>query len=468
MRDDPEHALLESLETEYDKGLSPESAKRQGRTARRASAKKAAIFYRRVLVPAQAVSRAESAKDALIISLRESGKVDFGRMAELQQRPGEDIQRELEQGGLIFLNPIGKVWEIRDKYLTGNVKEKLRAAQSAAGSDARYAVNVEALRKAAPPDIEAVDIGIQFGSTWVPGEVFETFINEVICERNYIRISYIPVLGRWNADINIYDLSANNDVWGIRECTAAEILENLLRGRPVRVERETGETDEKGRPIKVVDQELTAAATAKADQIRQAFLDWVWTNDERRGMLTRLYNERFNTHVPPRYDGSHIELVNASSEVTLRPHQKDVVWRGIQEGTGLYDHVVGAGKTLACIATIMESKRMGLLQKPMVVVPNHLLYQWKDEFYRLYPDANILVADKTDFVKQNREKFFARIATGDWDAVIVAHSSFKKIDMPHDTQEQILQEQIDAVIAAIAASKANGGDRRTIKLKFRA
>ncbi|MDR2572932.1 MAG: SLOG family protein [Desulfovibrio sp.] len=240
-------------------------------------------------------------------------------------------------------------------------------------------------------------------------------------------------------------------------------LESLLTNRPIKVEKDSGQNDERGNPIKVVDQELTAAAMAKADEIRQAFLDWVWTDDERRERLAKLYNERFNTHVPPRYDGSHVVLVNASSEVALRPHQKDAVWRSIQEGTALFDHVVGAGKTMACVATIMESKRMGFLRKPMVVVPNHLLYQWKDEFFRLYPDANILVAGKEDFTKQNRERFFSRVATDDWDAVIVAHSSFRKIDMPHEAQQEILQEQIDLVVNAIAESKENQGSRATIK-----
>ena len=233
--------------------------------------------------------------------------------------------------------------------------------------------------------------------------------------------------------------------------------------KPIKVEKDTGQRDEQGRPIMELDQELTAAAMQKADEIRQAFVDWIWTDDDRRASLSRLYNDRFNTNVPPRYDGSHLELVGASSEVKLRPHQKDAVWRAIQEGTALFDHVVGAGKTMACIATIMESKRMGFVSKPMVVVPNHLLHQWRDEFYKLYPDAHILVADKTDFTKQNRERLFSRIATGDWDAVIVAHSSFRKIDMPHDIQQEILKEQIDAVLEAIEAVKEAEGGRATVK-----
>lgn len=464
MRDDPEHSLLESLELEYDKGLSKELAKRQGREFRPASARKAAIFRQRVLKPAQAVENAETSKDALVISLRESGKVNFARMTDLLHRPAEAIQRELQDEGLIFRNPTSAEWEISDKYLTGNVREKYRAALTAAAEDPQYSANVEALAAAIPPDIEAVDIGVKFGSTWVPGNVFSDFIEERIHGgHGYQTINYVPILGRWEAKVSVYDHAANTEVWGIPEYPASKILESLLTNRPIKVEKESGQYDDNDRPIMVVDQELTAAAMQKADEVKQAFLDWVWTDDERRTMLTTLYNERFNTHVPPRYDGSHIQLVGASSDVALRPHQKDAVWRSIQEGTALFDHVVGAGKTMACIATIMESKRMGFLNKPMVVVPNHLLYQWRDEFYKLYPGANILVADKNDFTKQNRERLFSRVATGDWDAVVVAHSSFKKIDMPRDMQQEILQEQIDAVITAIEESKQNDGGRATIK-----
>lgn len=463
MREDPEHSLLESLEMEYDKGISKEMARKQGRTPRPASARKAAIFRQRVLKPAQIVEQAESAKDALVISLRESGKVDFARMDRLLRRPADAIQKELQEQGLIFLNPATEEWEIRDKYLTGNVRAKLYRAREAAQNDGRYAVNVEALTVAMPPDIEAVDIGIKFGSTWVPGEVFSDFIEHLHGGKGLQSVTYFPTLGRWDASVRIWDFALSTNVWGVPEYPAGKIIESLLTNRPIKVEKESGQHDENGKPIMVVDQELTAAAMQKADEIRQAFLDWVWTDDARRDRLTTLYNERFNTHVPPRYDGSHIELAGASSDVTLRPHQRDVVWRGIQEGTCLFDHVVGAGKTMACIATIMESKRMGFVSKPMVVVPNHLLHQWRDEFYRLYPGANILVADKTDFTKQNRERLFSRIATGEWDAVVVAHSSFRKIDMPRDVQEEILQEQIDAVIDAIQAAKENDGGRATVK-----
>ena len=463
MRSDPEHSLLESLELDYDKGLSPDTARKHGGTARPASAKKAAIFRQRVLKPAQAVERAETIKDALLIALRENGRVDFSRMAQLLRRPAEDIQTELREQGQIFLNPANEEWEIRDKYLTGNVRAKLHQAREAAQTDVRFAPNVEALSAAMPPDIEAVDIGIKFGSSWVPAQVFSDFVEHLHGGKGRQTINYLPTLGRWEASVSIWDASLATGVWGIPEYPAGKIVEALLTNKSIKVQKPSGQKDERGDDIMVIDQELTAAAMQKAHEIRLAFLDWVWTDDERRDMLTKLYNERFNTHVPPTYDGSHLELVGASEAVKLRPHQKNVVWRAIQEGTALFDHVVGAGKTLACVATVMESKRMGFLSKPMIVVPNHLLYQWKDEFYKLYPDANILVADKTDFTKQNRERLFGRIATGDWDAVIVAHSSFKKIDMPRDVQEEILKEQIDAVIEAIEASKAAEGGRATIK-----
>lgn len=463
MRSDPEHSLLESLELDYDKGLSPETARKHGGEARPASAKKAAIFRQRVLRPAQVVEQAETIKDALLIALRENGRVDFSRMSRLLQRPAEDIQAELREQGQIFLNPSTEEWEIRDRYLTGNVRAKLARAKEAAQTDARFTPNVEALSAAMPPDIEAVDIGIRFGSSWVPAQVFADFVEHLHGGKGMQTINYLPTLGRWEASVSIWDASLASSVWGIPEYSAGKIIEALLMNKPIKVQKESGQHDDQGRPIMVIDQELTAAAMQKADEIKQAFLDWVWTDDERRDMLTKLYNEKFNTNVPPTYDGSHLELVGASEAVKLRPHQKNAVWRAIQEGTCLFDHVVGAGKTLACVATVMESKRMGFLSKPMIVVPNHLLYQWKDEFYKLYPDANILVADKTDFTKQNRERLFGRIATGDWDAVIVAHSSFKKIDMPRDVQEEILREQIDAVIEAIEASKAAEGGRATIK-----
>ena len=463
-RDDPEAALVQSLEVKYDKGLSSELAKRSGREPRRPSAEKAAIFRQRVLEPAKPVTHAETVKDALILCLRESGKINFDQIGELAGKSADEVQQELQRDGLVFLNPQTYGWEIRDRYLTGNVKEKLQVATEAVKADEQFQRNVDALQAAVPPDVETVDIGVQFGAPWIPADVMNQFVEDVIHGGSGSQhIKYLSALGKWEAKVSIYDGSKNLSVWGTPEYPASRLIESLLRGTPIKVERETGQVDERGNAIRVVDSELTAAAMQKADEIRQAFKDWIWIDDDRRIRLTALYNEKFNTHVPPHYDGSHINLINASTDVTLRPHQKNVIWRSIQEGTGLFDHVVGAGKTLACIASIMESRRMGFMKKPMVVVPNHLVYQWRDEFFKLYPDANILVADKSDFIKANRERFFSRVATGEWDAVIVAHSSFKKIEMPRETQEQILKEQIDAIMLAIEEAKSEEGSRATIK-----
>ena len=465
-REDPESALVQSLELKYDRGLSPEMARRTGREPRKPSAEKAAIFSRRVLEPARLVTCAETVHDAMLICLRETGKVSFPRIAELVGKTEEDAGTELQRDGLIFLNPVSGDWEIRERYLSGNVRGKLHQAREAARDDSRFAVNVSALEAVLPPDVEAVDIGVQFGATWIPPEDMRRFIVEVIGQgREYfgdVRVDYHPLVGKWDAKVQIFDRTLNSSVWGTPEYPAEKIIESLFTNRPIKVEKEAGR-DEHGNVVYELDQEATAAAMQKADEIRQAFRDWIWEDDERRQRLVKLYNERFNTHVPPRYDGGHMELTHANPDVKLRPHQKNVIWRGIQEGTALFDHVVGAGKTLACIATAMESKRMGFVKKPMIVVPNHLTYQWRDEFYKLYPDANILVADKSDFEKKNRERFFSRVATGDWDAVVVAHSSFGKIEMPQEEQREILTEQIEAAMEAISEAKANGGSRATIK-----
>lgn len=466
IREDPESALVQSLELKYDRGLSPEMARRTGREPRKPSAEKAAIFSRRVLEPARLATSAETVHDAMLICLRETGKVSFPRIAALVGKTEEEARTELQRDGLVFLNPVSGDWEIRERYLSGNVRGKLDQAREAAREDSRFAVNVSALEAALPPDVEAVDIGVQFGATWVPPEDMRRFIVEVVGQgREYfgnIRVDYHPLVGKWDAKVRIFDHTVNTSVWGTQEYSAEKIIESLFMNRPIKVEKEVGR-DEHGNAVYALDQEATAAAMQKADEIKQAFRDWVWVDDERRQRLVRIYNERFNTHVPPRYDGAHINLPYANPDVKLRPHQKNVIWRGIQEGTGLFDHVVGAGKTLACIATAMESKRMGFVKKPMIVVPNHLTYQWRDEFYKLYPDANILVAEKSDFEKANRERFFSRVATGDWDAVVVAHSSFGKIEMPHEEQRQILTEQIEAAMEAISEVKSSGGSRATIK-----
>lgn len=459
MGDDPEYPLLHALERDYDKGISKEVARKNGVEPREPSAQKAAIFTKRVISPRRDITHVDNAKDALVVSMNETGRVDLDLMVRLSGRDSEELLKELE--GLIYHNPNTKRWETADQYLTGNVKAKLQAALVAAELSDRYAGNVSALKEVQPADIEPVDIAIQLGSTWVPEDVVGDFVTKLLgnVPRN---INYQESLGKWVVRIGQGDRTTMASTWGIPEATANHLIESILTNRPIQVKDERGR-DDRGQIIYVINEEKTAAANQKADEIRQAFLDWVWDDKDRRERLARLYNDRFNTNVPAKYDGNHLTLPGASLGITLRPHQKDAVWRAVQDGTALFDHVVGAGKTIVCVASAMEGRRMGLMKKPMFVVPNHLLLQWKDSFYQLYPNANILVAEKTDFTKENRQKLFSRIATGDWDAVIVAHSSFKKIGMPQDTLNEILHEQIDDLTDAILKMKSERGDRVTIK-----
>lgn len=463
MREDPSYPLLSSLERDYSPGVSKDVAKKNGVPYKPPSATKAAIFSQRVLGPRPHVSHVETAKEALVVSMNEYGRVDLPFMESLCQRPREDVLAELR--GLIYLNPANQAWEIADHYLTGEVKEKLRQAQAAAETDHRFAGNVEALLAVQPPDLDPVDIAIQLGSTWVPPDVVADFGRELFGWRSVQEIGYHPALGAWAVSFNklAIDPTAATAKWGTSKYYGHKLFEAILNNKAIKVMEDTGEKDDRGKPIMRLNEAETAAASQKADEIRQAFKDWVWQDKERRDRLARLYNDRFNTHVPRRYNGSHLELPGISLNVELRPHQKDAIWRNIQDGTALLDHVVGAGKTWTVVATIMESRRMGLMKKPMVVVPNHLLPQWQDAFYSLYPQAKVLVATKDDFSQENREKLFAKVATGDWDAVVVAHSSFKKIGLPPATLNKVLNEQVDDLTEAIRAARAEAGQRTLVK-----
>jgi len=459
MGDDPDYPLLHSLERDYDKGISKEIAQRDGVAARAPTAKKAAIFSKRVISPHRDVTSANNAKDAMLVSLNESGRINIPLMVRLTGLPEETLVKDLE--GLIYRNPVSNAWESADQYLTGNVKLKLQQAVDAARDAPQFGPNIEALRRVQPADIEPIDIGIQLGSTWVPANVVSDFVTHLFGDVHR-SISYQPTLGKWLATIGAGDKTTMEITWGTAEAPANKILEVILANKSATVKEPAG-TDDHGNTIYVVNEEKTAIANQKADEIKQAFVDWVWDNQERRTNLARLYNDTFNTNVPPKYDGSHLTLPGASLEIILRRHQKDAIWRGVQDGKGLFDHVVGAGKTFVKIGVAMESRRMGLLNKPMLAVPNHLLLQWKDDFYKLYPNANVLVAEKSDFTKENREKLFAKIATGDWDAVIVGHSSLKKIGMPQQMLDEILSEQVTDLTDAIRNLKESRGDRITIK-----
>jgi N12 class adenine-specific DNA methylase/predicted RNA methylase len=459
-RDDPEYPLLHALERNYDKGISKDVAKATGAVPREASAEKAAIFTKRVISPKREITQVETAKDAMVVSMNELGRVDMPLMTRISGKTQDDVIAELR--GLIYQNPTNATWQTADQYLSGNVKEKLNQAEIAAQRDVSLLANVDALTKVIPPDIDAVDISVDLGTAWVPAPVIEQFVTHLLGDVRR-SISYQEAMGKWVAQISHpLDRTIARSQWGTEEIPANELIANILTGKSIEVRERTG-TSDAGNPVYTINEALTAAASQKADEIRQAFRDWIWEDKDRRESLARLYNDRFNTNVPPRYDGSHLTLPGSSLGITPRTHQLNAIWRGIQEGGALFDHRVGAGKTFVCIGTIMESRRMGLMQKPMVVVPNHLLLQWKDAFYELYPNANILVAEKTDFTKENRERLFAQIATGDYDAVIVAHSSFKKIGMPEATLEAILSEQIDDLTESITGLKHERGDRITIK-----
>lgn len=458
MREDPEWPLIHALENNYDKGISAEIAKKNGVIPRQPSAQKADIFFKRVLNPIKNITHVDTAQDALVVSMNEFGGVDLDYMAKITQNSTHSLVQELE--GIIYHNPGMNLWETKDIYLTGNVKSKLEEAEQAAAHDKRYLINVEQLKLVQPQDLEPVDISVQLGSTWVPSDVIKKFVKEIL--KVDVQISYMESLGKWAVKMPYYgiDPTLNNVTWGTSRYRASELIEAILQNKSIQVKDEIGSGADRKL---VLNESETNAAAQKGEEIKQAFVDWIWVDQERREKLARLYNDRFNTTVPTRYDGSHLTLPSASQAIELRPSQKNGIWRAIQTGGTLFDHVVGAGKTYTCVGAAMESKRMGLIKKAMLVVPNHLTLEWKDAFYKLYPDANILVADKTDFIRKNREKFFAKVAVGDWDAVIVGHSSFKKISMPEQTLNKILNEQIDDLVDAISRLKAENGDRLSIK-----
>ncbi|MDZ7914351.1 MAG: N-6 DNA methylase [Rhodococcus sp. (in: high G+C Gram-positive bacteria)] len=458
LQDDPDYPLLHSLERNYDKGISREVAQRHGVAPREPSADKADIFTKRVMKPIRDITQVDSAKDALVISMNESGRVSMPMITRLTGKSEEAVIKELAH--LVFFDPATRQWETADKYLAGNVKAKLTRARAEAERDRSLARSVTALERVQPPDIDAVDIGIQLGATWVPAEVVSEFVGHLLGAVES-SISYQAATGTWQVKVRGGDHTTLRTTWGTPEASADKLLEAILGLKPIQVKEQVGR-NEFG-PIMKVNEDKTAAANQKADEIRQAFLDWVWNDSARRERLAKIYNDTFNTNVVPRYDGSHLVLPGASTAIELRAHQKDAIWRGIQDGSTLFDHVVGAGKTYVKIAVAMESRRMGLLKKPMFAVPNHLLLQWKDSFYALYPAAKVLVAEKTDFTKEHRERLFAKIATGDWDAVVVGHSSLKKIGMPPETLDDILTEQVRDLTSAIRELKSSRGDRVTIK-----
>ena len=435
---------------------------------------KADMFTKRTIRPERAVTHVDTPAEALAVSIGEKGKVDLSYMAELLGTP-EDFERITgELRGVIFKDPSEDVsdpeagWQTADEYLSGNVRNKLQIARLAAANDPAFEVNVEALTAAQPKDLDATEIDVRLGATWISPDVIQKFMNETFQIPFYlryaIRVKFSPSTAEWR--IEGKTKTGHNDVmayetFGTARASAYKILEDTLNLRDARV-YDTVE-DDSGKPKRVLNKKETMLAGQKQQAIKDAFANWVWQDPRRRETLVKQYNELFNSTRPREYDGSHIHFVGMNPEITLREHQRNAIAHVLYGGNTLLAHEVGAGKTFEMAASAMEAKRLGLCQKSLFVVPNHLTLQWAQEFLHLYPSAKLLVASKKDFETANRKKFCARIATGDYDAVIIGHSQFEKIPLSFERQERIIQEQIDEIQSGIAELKHSSGEKFTIK-----
>ena len=434
--------------------------------------RKADMFTKRTIKPHKAVDTVDTASEALAVSIAERACVDMAYMSELTGKTSDELAAELQ--GVIFRVP-GQVekdgtphYVTADEYLSGNVRRKLRQAQRVAQQDPSFAVNVEALTAAQPKDLDASEIEVRLGATWIDKEyiqqfMYETFNTPFYLQRS-IEVNYSSFTAEWQikgkSSVSYNDVAAYT-TYGTSRANAYKILEDSLNLRDVRIYDTIEDAD--GKERRVLNAKETTLAAQKQQAIREAFRDWIWRDPERRQTLVRQYNEEMNATRPREYDGSHITFGGMNPAITLREHQKSAIAHVLYGGNTLLAHEVGAGKTFEMVAAAMESKRLGLCQKSLFVVPNHLTEQWASEFLRLYPSANILVTTKKDFETHNRKKFCARIATGDYDAIIMGHSQFEKIPISRERQERLLYEQIDEITEGIAEVQASGGERFTVK-----
>ena len=431
--------------------------------------RKADMFTKRTIKPHQTVTRVDTASEALSLSLSEHARVDMEYMCTLTGKSAEEIEKELE--GVIFRLPdlSGKepTFVSEDEYLSGNVKEKLKEAMFAAESSELYRPNVEALKRVQPKDLSASEINVRLGATWIPPEDIKDFMFELLQTPNYcqwkMNVRFVPVTGEWYIEGKSIDKGnvKANSTYGTHRVNAYRILEDTLNLRDVRVYDYV--EDEAGRKKPILNKKETAIAQGKQDLIKQEFLNWIWKEPERRQRLTAYYNEKFNAIRPREYDGSHLNFYGMNPEIQLRQHQKNGVARIIYGGNTLLAYVVGAGKTYTMVAAAMECKRLGLCNKSMIVVPNHIIDQFAAEWLQLYPSANLLVATKKDFETKNRKKFCARIATSEIDAVIIGHSQFEKIPLSVERQCRMLQEQIQETVQGIQEAGRERGNRITVK-----
>ena len=456
--DDSSYALLSALEVINEDGELE---------------RKADMFFKRTIKPHKPVTEVDTADEALAVSMGEKAAIDMEYMMELSGKSEEELFADLK--GVIFLNPLyeyGNSYEpkylMADEYLSGNVREKLATAKrSATLYPEDYTVNVQALEKVQPKDLTASEISVRLGATWIPPEIFQQFMFEFLDTPRYaqwnIKVHYSQFTGEWNIEGKSYDRSNVKaySTYGTSRINAYKIIEETLNLKDVRIFDYI--EDEEGRKKAVLNKKETAIAQAKQELIKQGFQDWIWADPARREKLTKMYNEKFNSIRPREYDGSHIVFNGMNPEIELREHQKNAVAHILYGGNTLLAHAVGAGKTFEMVAAAMESKRLGLCNKSLFVVPNHLTEQWAAEFLQLYPAANILVATKRDFETKNRKKFCGRIATGDYDAVIIGHSQFEKIPMSIERQRAILEQQLEELTDGIMDLKRNRGENFSIK-----
>lgn len=435
---------------------------------------KADMFTKRTIRPERVVTSVDTPSEALAVSIGEHGKVDLPYMAELLGTPGDYGRITAELSGVIFKDPAADPtdpeagWQMADEYLSGDVRAKLRMAQFAAETNPEFAVNVDALTKAQPRELEASEIDVRLGATWLAPEIIQKFMTETFQIPYYLRhavkVRYSPYTAEWRVEGKTATGRGDiisSETYGTSRANAYKILEETLNLKDVRI-YDTIE-DAEGKPKRVLNKRETMLAQQKQQVIKDAFANWVWQDPQRRIALVKQYNELFNSTRPREYDGSHINFVGMNPEITLREHQRNAIAHVLYGGNTLLAHEVGAGKTYEMAASAMEAKRLGLCQKSLFVVPNHLTEQWASEFLNLYPNAKLLVARKKDFETANRKKFCARIATGDYDAVIIGHSQFERIPLSFERQERIIQEQIYETLAAINELKVHAGENFSIK-----
>ena len=429
--------------------------------------RKADMFTKRTIKPHREITSVETASEALALSIGEKARVDLPYMEQLTGKPKEEIIKDLQ--GVIFRIPAAKPaqYVTADEYLSGNVRAKLLTAKAAAKENPEFAVNAQALKQVIPQDLSAAEISVRLGTTWIPQEDIQRFVMELLTPSSYaesrIRVRYTPINGDWfieNKSSDYGNVKADS-TYGTKRASAYRIIEDTLNLRDTRIFDYV--YDENGNKKAVFNAKETTAAQAKQEAIKQAFQDWIWKDPERRNRLVRYYNDTFNSVRPREYDGSHITFGGISPEITLRPHQVNAIAHILYGGNTLLAHKVGAGKTFEMVAAAQESKRLGLCNKAMFVVPNHLVGQWASEYLRLYPSANILVTRKQDFETGNRKKFCSRIATGNFDAVIIGHSQFEKIPMSIERQREQLERQLDDIERGIDDVQASKGEQFTVK-----